>query len=191
VPRFEARIVRIAIDIDSTLHHHWPLVAAAAKRRFGVDLPYEEQVPSTTVRLDEEQLLAAIEDTHTDAAIAAARPYPHAVDTVNGWYDAGHVIEIASHRAERSAAATRRWLDDIGLRHHGLWCGTDKVAHCVATGTGLLVDDSPQTLLRAVDAGIRAATLRHPWNEGLRDVPGILTAADWPELARALVPLLG
>jgi len=34
--------VRIAIDIDSTLHHHWPLVAAAAKRRFGVELPYEE-----------------------------------------------------------------------------------------------------------------------------------------------------
>src|SRR3712207_9432464 len=26
--------MRIAIDIDSTLHHHWPLVAAAAERRF-------------------------------------------------------------------------------------------------------------------------------------------------------------
>src|SRR3954467_1156963 len=182
--------VRIAIDIDSTLHHHWPLVAAAAKRRFGVDLPYEDQVPQTAVRLDEEQLLACIEDTHTDAAIAGARPYPHAVETVNGWYDAGHFVEIASHRAERSVAATRRWLEDIGLRHHSLYCGADKVAHGAETGIELLIDDSPETLLRALDAGMRAATLRHPWNARLRDVPGIVTAADWPELARALAPVL-
>src|SRR3954467_4237972 len=86
--------VRIAIDIDSTLHHHWPLVAAAARRRFGVDLPYEEQVPWAGRRLDEEQLRACIEDTHADAAIAGAQPYPHAVATVNGWYDAGHHIHV-------------------------------------------------------------------------------------------------
>ena len=35
--------MRIAIDIDSTLHHYWDLLSAAARRRFGVDLPYEEQ----------------------------------------------------------------------------------------------------------------------------------------------------
>src|SRR3954470_19489755 len=79
--------MRIAIDIDSTLHHHWPLVAAAAKRRFGVELPYEEQFPSAARRLSDEQLRACIEDSHADAAIAGARPYPHAVETVNGWYE--------------------------------------------------------------------------------------------------------
>ena len=126
------RAVRIAIDIDSTLHHHWPLVAAAAKRRFGVELPYEQQFPSAGRRLSEEQLRVCIEDTHTDEAIAGARPYPHAVETVNGWYDAGHSIHITSHRAERSLTATRRWLDDIGLRHHELCCGDDKVARCRA-----------------------------------------------------------
>jgi FMN phosphatase YigB (HAD superfamily) len=183
--------VRIAIDIDSTLHDHWPLVAAAAKRRYGIDLPYEEQFPSATARLDDAQLLQCIEDTHTDEAIAGARPYPHAVETVNGWYDAGHYIEIASHRAERSVAATRRWLDDVGLRHNALDCGADKVAHAVATGIELLIDDSPDTLLRALDAGMRAATLRHPWNANVREVPGIVTAEDWPGLARALQPLLG
>src|SRR4051794_3288321 len=105
--------VRIAIDIDSTLHHHWPLVAAAARRRFGVDLPYEEQFPDTARRLGEEQLRACIEDTHTDAAIAGARPYPHAVETVNGWYAAGHSIEISSHRAERSVAATFKRIEEM------------------------------------------------------------------------------
>jgi hypothetical protein len=36
--------LRIAIDIDSTLHHYWDQLSAVAKHRFGVDLPYEEQM---------------------------------------------------------------------------------------------------------------------------------------------------
>jgi hypothetical protein len=182
--------VRIAIDIDSTLHHHWPLLAAAARRRYGVELPYEHQFPSTARRLSEEQLRVCIEDTHSDEAIAGARPYPHAVETVNGWHGSGHDIHITSHRAERSVTATRRWLDGIGLHHDELWCGYDKVVHCRQIGIDLLIDDSPDTLLRALDAGIIAATLRHPWNEHLRDAPHVISAADWRELARVLEPVL-
>lgn len=182
--------MRIAIDIDSTLHHHWPLLAAAAKRRFGVDLPYEQQFPWASRRLSEEQLRVCIEDTHSDEAIASARPYPHAVETVNRWYDSGHSIHITTHRAERSMTATRRWLDDIGLRHHELSCGYDKVARCRQIGIDLLIDDSPDNLLRALDAGILAATLRHPWNEHVCDAPHVTSAADWRELARVLEPVL-
>jgi uncharacterized protein len=182
--------MRIAIDIDSTLHHHWPLVAAAAKRRFGVDLPYEEQFPSTARRLTEEQLRLCIEDTHTDEAVAGAEPYPHAVETVNGWYEAGHHIEITSHRAERSAAATRRWLHAIGLRHHALYTGEDKVRHCREAGIELLIDDAPGTLLRASRAGMIVATLRHPWNVDVCDGGPVLCAADWTELARVLQRVL-
>jgi uncharacterized HAD superfamily protein len=182
--------VRIAIDIDSTLHHHWPLVAAAAKRRFGVELPYEQQFRWAGRRLSEEQLRVCIEDTHSDAAIAGARPYPHAVESVNRWYDSGHSIHIASHRAERSLTATRRWLEQIGLRHHELFGGDDKVARCRQIGIDLLIDDSPDTLLRAIDAGILAATLRHPWNEHVCDASRVTSAADWRELARVLAPVL-
>jgi uncharacterized protein len=182
--------VRIAIDIDSTLHHHWPLVAAAAKRRFGVDLPYEQQFPWAARRLDDEQLRRCIEDTHSDEAIGGARPYPHAVETVNGWYHAGHWIHITSHRAERSVTATRRWLHDIGLRHDDLYCGDDKVAHCRRIGIELLIDDSPDNLLLALEAGICAATLLHPWTKEVCDASHVISAADWQELARALEPLL-
>jgi uncharacterized protein len=182
--------MRIAIDIDSTLHHHWPLVSAVAKRRFGVELPYEEQFPGVGVRLREEQLQVCVEETHSDQAIAAARPYPHAVETVNGWYDAGHYIHITSHRAERSVTATQRWLDDIGLRHHELYCGYDKVARCREIGIDLLIDDSPSNILRALDAGILAATLRHPWNVDVCDEQRVISAAGWRELARVLEPVL-
>jgi uncharacterized protein len=182
--------VRIAIDIDSTLHHHWPLVAAAAKQRFDVELPYEQQFASAARRLSDEQLRVCIEDTHSDEAIAGARPYPHAVETVNRWHDSGHQIHITSDRAERSLTATRGWLDDIGLRYQELHCGYDKVARCREIGIDVLIDDTPNTLLRALDAGMLAATLRHPWNEHVCDAPHIISAADWRELARVLEPVL-
>ncbi len=43
--------MRIAIDIDSTLHHYWDRLSDAARRRFGVDLPYEEQLDWGITRL--------------------------------------------------------------------------------------------------------------------------------------------
>src|SRR5688500_16626678 len=98
--------MRIAIDIDSTLHHHWDALSAAAKRRFGVELPYDRQFTWGVTRLRDEQLEVVIEDTHSDSAIAAGRPYEHAVETVNGWYDDGHFIHVTSHRAERCHPAT-------------------------------------------------------------------------------------
>jgi uncharacterized protein len=32
--------MRIALDIDSTLHHYWDTLSEAARNRFGIDLPY-------------------------------------------------------------------------------------------------------------------------------------------------------
>ena len=36
-------MAKIALDIDSTLHHYWDLLQRIARERYGVDLPYEEQ----------------------------------------------------------------------------------------------------------------------------------------------------
>jgi uncharacterized protein len=182
--------MRIAIDIDSTLHHYWPLLSAAAKRRFGIELPYEQQFTWDISRLREEQVRVCVQDTHSDEAITAAEPYPHAVETVNAWYDAGHFIHITSHRAEGCQTATQRWLDDIGLRHHELYCSYDKVARCREIGIDLLIDDSPRTLVGALHAGMLAATLRHPWNRDVCEEEDVICADDWPELARRLAPVL-
>jgi 5'(3')-deoxyribonucleotidase len=178
--------MRIAIDIDSTLHHYWDELAAAARRRFGVELPYEEQHTWTITRLREEQLRAAIADTHSDAAIARARPYPHAVETVNAWHEAGHFIHITSHRAERCLPATAHWLDDIGIAHDDLHCSADKVGRCVEIRIDILIDDSPVNIVRALEAGMVAATIVHPWNREVCEDEDVVCARDWPGLAAAL-----
>jgi uncharacterized protein len=182
--------MRIAIDIDSTLHHYWPLLSAAAKRRFGIELPYDRQFTWDISRLRKEQLRACVADTHSDEAIAAAEPYPHAVAVVNGWHEAGHFIHITSHRAEACHRATAQWLERIGLRFDELYCSYDKVARCQEIGIDILIDDSPVNMLNALDAGMLAATLRHPWNQDVCEEEDVISADDWLELERRLASVL-
>jgi hypothetical protein len=40
------------------------------------------------------------------------------------------------------------------------------------------------------EAGIRTATLLHPWNREMCETEDVICAEDWPELARRLEPVL-
>jgi len=179
--------VRLAIDIDSTLHPYWDQLAAVALERYGVDLPYETQFTWAIDRLEPAQLKACVKETHTAAHVLAAEPYPGAVETIARWHDEGHFIHITSHRDTSAHPHTGEWLRNIGLPYHELDCSDYKIARCLEIGIDLLIDDAPETLARARDNGIVAATIEHPWN---RDVPGVISAADWPELANRLQPVL-
>ena len=183
--------MRIAIDIDSTLHHYWDRLSDSARRRFGIDLPYEEQFDWGITRLKPHQLQVCIEDTHSEEEIMAGEPYPGAVEAVNAWHEAGHYIHITSHRAGGCHAPTSRWLDQIGLRHDDLHCSYDKVARCQELSIDLLIDDSPVNLQRALEVGMAVATLRHPWNEEVCDTEDVVCAATWPELAEKLRDVIG
>ena len=69
-------MARIAIDIDSTLHPYWDQLEEIAERRFGVKLPYEEQRTWGITTLAEDDLQAAVRETHEDHNILAARALP-------------------------------------------------------------------------------------------------------------------
>ena len=183
-------MTRIAIDIDSTLHDYWEQFAAAVRRRFGVTLPYEDQVTWEVTLLRPEQVRAAVTETHGERHVLAAAPYPGAVEAVRAWHEAGHFIHITSHRAADCHPWTAAWLDRIGLPYDELYCSFDKISHCAEIGIDLLVDDSPRNLERAIEAGMRTATLLHPWNRELCETEDVVCAEDWPELARRLEPVL-
>ena len=182
--------MRIAVDIDSTLHHYWDQLAAAAKRRFGVDLPYDEQVTWRISRLRPEQVYVCVAETHREANVLAAEPYPGAVDAIRAWHETGHFIHVTSHRTTDAHDATERWLKQIGLPYDELYCSFDKVARCREIEIDLLIDDSPVTLANALEAGMTAATIEHPWNRDLCEEEDIVSAPDWPTLAQRLEPLL-
>ncbi len=182
--------MRIAIDIDSTLHHYWDRLSDAALRRFGIDLPYEEQLDWGITRLRPDQLALCIEETHGSQAILAGEPYPDAAAIVTRWRDDGHDIHIASHRDRAALAPTADWLARIGVPYDDLHCSDDKVARCVELGIGLLIDDSPLNLAAAIEQGIVVATILHPWNRDLCEEEDVICAEDWRGLEAKLDPLL-
>jgi uncharacterized protein len=185
--------MRIAVDIDSTLHHHWEIVSEVSRRRFGVALPYEEQLTWGLTRLRPEQLEVCVRESHSDERILAGIPYPGAVEAVRSWHERGHFVQVLSHPSASCRRATASWLEMIGLPFDDLQCpeAEDRVGQCVRERIELLIDDSPLSIAGVLSHGIRAATLVHPWNEEVCEEEDVICASDWHELARVLAPMLG
>jgi hypothetical protein len=179
-------VARIALDIDSTLHHYWELLEGIALDRYGVAIPYAEQRGWGITQLEHDQLVACVAETHSDENIERAEPYEGAVDAVRRWHDAGHWIHVTSHRRPECAPATHRWLQASGFAYDDLHCSFDKITRCVELDIDVLVDDSPVNISRAREHGMLAATIIHPWNEELvaGGDDGIVGAPDWAGLER-------
>ena len=182
--------MRIAIDIDSTLHHYWDILSEVSVRRFGIELPYDEQFTWGITRLRADQLELCIEESHTDERILAGAPYPGAVEAVRRWHEEGHFVHITSHRAVDRKQATAVWLQRIGLPFDDLHCSYDKVSRCAELEIDLLIDDGPLNLSAALERGIVAATIEHPWNRDLCEEEDVISARDWIQLKQLLDPLL-
>lgn len=50
-------------------------------------------------------------------------PYAGAKETLNKWYDEGHVITFFTSRTEEVRDITETWLDKHGFKYHGLLMG--------------------------------------------------------------------
>lgn len=183
-------MARIALDIDSTLHHYWDLLSDLSERRYGVPLDYEAQTSWSITAIEQEKLRAIVKETHSEENVLGAEPYPDAVETVRAWHEQGHWIHVTSHRSDSAHEATEAWLERIGMPFDDLHCSWDKVTRCVELGIDVLVDDSPVNLMRARDEGILGATIIHPWNAELVVSDGIVGGRDWRELRVRLEPLL-
>lgn len=49
--------------------------------------------------------------------------YPDALETLNQWYDEGHIITFFTSRLEEHRKVTEKWLDEKGFKYHGLLMG--------------------------------------------------------------------
>ncbi|MDP4798425.1 MAG: phosphoheptose isomerase [Crocinitomicaceae bacterium] len=55
--------------------------------------------------------------------MATAELYPDALITINGWYDAGHIITFFTSRIEEHRTVTEEWLNKHGFKYHGILMG--------------------------------------------------------------------
>ncbi len=55
--------------------------------------------------------------------MATAKVFPDALETLNKWYDEGHIITFFTSRTEEHREVTTKWLDDHGFKYHGMVMG--------------------------------------------------------------------
>lgn len=55
--------------------------------------------------------------------MATAALYPEALETLNKWYDEGHIITFFTSRTEDHRKVTEQWLKENGFKYHGLLMG--------------------------------------------------------------------
>ena len=52
--------------------------------------------------------------------MVVANVYPEALQTLNKWYDEGHIITFFTSRLEEHRDVTEKWLNDNKFKYHGL-----------------------------------------------------------------------
>ena len=50
-------------------------------------------------------------------------PFPDALETLNKWFDEGHIITFFTSRTEEHREVTEKWLSQHNFKYHGLLMG--------------------------------------------------------------------
>lgn len=55
--------------------------------------------------------------------MVTAKIYDGALETINKWYEEGHIITFFTSRLEEHREVTTEWLDRHGFKYHGMMMG--------------------------------------------------------------------
>lgn len=55
--------------------------------------------------------------------MATCEPFPDALETLNKWYDQGHIITFFTSRTEEHRTVTEAWLKKHEFKYHGILFG--------------------------------------------------------------------
>lgn len=55
--------------------------------------------------------------------MVTCEPFPDALETINKWYDQGHLICFFTSRTEEHREVTEAWLDKHGFKYHSVLFG--------------------------------------------------------------------
>tara|TARA_B110000285_G_C14974217_1_gene538135 strand:- start:473 stop:901 length:429 start_codon:yes stop_codon:yes gene_type:complete len=90
----------------------------------------EGQLASPVLPNGAKNYLIDIDGTITDDVpneeperMAHVLPYPDSVETLNRWYDEGHIITFFTSRTEDVRTITETWLNKHGFKYSGLLMG--------------------------------------------------------------------
>lgn len=95
-----------------------------------IDLEVDGQKLSPVLPEDVKNFMIDIDGTICDdipneepERMATAKIFDGALDTINRWYEQGHIITFFTSRVEEHREVTEQWLDAHGFKYHGMLMG--------------------------------------------------------------------
>jgi phosphoglycolate phosphatase-like HAD superfamily hydrolase len=176
------------VDVDSTVWDTGAWVRAAALEVVG-ETPDEATISTWTHVLDAygEAATTSIFDRVFDPARVRKRePYPGATEVLHALQrDAGVGIHFVTRNdPDTVGRPLELWLKEHFGPEVGLTVTAgDKLGILGDLGAFGLIDDRPETLAQAADAGLWTATKLQPWNRDLvARRPDVQGFSDWREV---------
>lgn len=185
----------LAVDVDSTVWDVSVWVREAVLEVTGETLDVESVTTWTHV-LDaygEAATMKIFDRVLSPARVCEREPYPGAPEVLRGLQEErGMEVHFVTHNWDPASMTPRLepWLREHFGSRIGLTVTTDdKLGVLRDLGAFGLIDDRPDTIGRAADAGLWVGTMVQPWNRDLvasrsdvhgftdwREVPGLLPA---------------
>jgi hypothetical protein len=182
---------QVMLDLDSTV---FPLLPAMAMHSGGERINYDDCMSwmgladlcagdSADERL--QMMLSLFAKAWEPETMRAVGAFPGAVETARALVEHGVRIYVVTHRPEALYEATAAYLAEIDLPYYELAVHpkVDKVAYCMARGIGIAVDDHPDFIPAAHEAGLHVEALRFNYNVDELASIGSEGAEDWTVLS--------
>ena len=177
--------MKLAIDFDSTV---WPLLPA-------MGISYEEvnywgHLPDMLGGIKE--MNQAFNKVMPFQHAVNHPPFPGCVDTLKDLKAKGVEIHLITHRETNYLSDVEEYVEHFDIPVDCIDCSPliNKVQTCLDRNISILVDDHPDIVIQAADAGLDAYMLLFHYNRHARK-HGVTGCADWHSLAACLHSSLG
>ena len=117
--------MNIYIDFDDCICETAKAFCSLATELFDKHIDYDDVrffELQQSFSLTDEQYEEMMIKGHKPEVLLSYEETPGAVDTINGWIDAGHEVSVITGRPYSAYEPSRQWLDNHGLDRVKLFC---------------------------------------------------------------------
>lgn len=202
--------MRFYIDIDDVLCETAATLCGLAERTFGKGVPYEkvQQFDLQRVfRLTDEEMARFMVLSHEPDCLRSYPETPGATAGVRALRAAGHTVEFVTGRPPSAHAATRDWLDAVGLgdipvtyvdKYGRFSRQTADAPHAItlpellARRYDVAIDDSPVVLPHLASwTDTHVLVMDRPWNADFILAPNMTRVRGWAAILAAVAEAEG
>lgn len=199
-PHMSSQNFLIALDLDETLAATFHAVFEYGKAKYNWNVSHEDITIHDWWTLPElgitqEQWYALFDEyferdlgDHSIGIIDGAR---EGVRTLIEMWAIPHIVTARNEQVRSKATQnwTMRNIPEIVHGEHIHYTNhyegpkkPNKWEVCRNIGATILVDDNPEFLIHAVEAGITGILLEKPWNKNFPETAGVIRVAHWSEI---------